>query len=362
MIIVYVWPGAVRRAVRAVGPVAVAKAEEVMVNADEQRRPPGPALVTGATGMLGGRIVQLLVADGREVRALARPGAETSALSAAGAEVFRGDVTDPGAVQRAVDGCGAVFHTAGLVPASGAPAEEFHRVNAGGTRNVLRAALEAGVKRALHVSTINTLDGRPGEKVDEAAPPPEAPHRGYDASKVAAEDEARACAGAGLDLVIVNPAVIFGPRSRYSGKLIELFLRGRLPVIPTPGRRMSFVFVDDAARGCLLALERGRCGERYILAREPVTIREFIGTLAEVSGRRRPCISLPTWPVALAVGALSLAAPVTRWRPPVTVTGVLRGGVTYDGTKAGRELGLEHTPLNEALGATVAWLRRGDDR
>jgi dihydroflavonol-4-reductase len=307
--------------------------------------------------MLGSRLVELLADEGWTVRALVRPGSDSAALEAAGAELRPGDVTDPETVRRAVEGCRAVFHAAALVPGSGASEEEFHRVNAEGTRNVLAAALGAGVARAVHVSTVNTLGGEPGTVTDESAGPPVQPHRGYDASKIAAEEVAREHAAAGLNVVIVSPSVMFGPRSRYSGRLIEMFLRGRLPVVPIPGRRMSFVFVDDAARGCLLAMERGSLGERYILSAAPVRLGDFISDLAAVSGRRGPRLSLPAWLVAVGVGVLWTASPLTRWRPPVTVTGIRRGGVLYDGAKAERELGLEYTALRDALAATVHWLR-----
>jgi dihydroflavonol-4-reductase len=119
---------------------------------------------------------------------------------------------------------------------------------------------------------------------------------------------------------------------------------------------MSFAFVDDAVNGCVLAMERGRRGERYILAGPPVSLGDFVGTLAEVSGRKRPRISLPAGVIALGVDALNLVSPLTCWKPPVTGKGIRQGGAVYDGRKAMRDLELEYTPLSIALSATVNWI------
>ena len=317
--------------------------------------PPGPALVTGASGMLGSRLVEFLIADGWNVRAFMRATSDDSVVAAAGADVHRGDIADAESLRRATKGCSVVFHAAALVPGSGASEEEFHRVNVDGTRNVMETAGDIGVCRVVHVSTVNTIAGQPGIMVDENAGPPADAHRGYDASKITAEALALEHASERLDVVVVNPAVMFGPRSRYTGRIIELFLRGRLPILPAPGRRMSFAFVDDAARGCLLAMERGQSGQRYILAGKPVTLGEFIGELALASGRKRPRVSVPAGLVALGVDALRFVSPVTRWKPPVTGKGIRRGGTLYNGAKASQELGLEYTPLRQALAATVRW-------
>jgi len=317
----------------------------------------GSALVTGASGMLGARLVTLLTASGWAVKAYLGPTSDDSAAVASGAVVHRGDITDSESLRSAAEGCNVVFHTAALVPGSGASEDDFHRVNVDGTRNVLDIAVEVEVDRVIHVSTVNTIAGQPGAMVDENVGPPSDPHLGYDASKIAAEVLVMEYASEQMDTVVINPAVMFGPRSRHSGRLIELFLRGRLPVLPLPGRMMSFTYVDDVARGCVLSMTHGRRGERYIVAGPPVSLRNFIGELASVSGRKRPFISAPAWLVALGVDVFTLASPLTRWQPPVTGKGIRQGGTLYDGTKASQELGLEYTPLRQALKATVEWIR-----
>ena len=313
-------------------------------------------LVTGVTGAVGGSIARHFSAEGRAVVGLVRPGANLGSIRDTGIDIIEGDITDCSSLEIAMRGCRFLVHAAGLVPGSGASEELFLEVNTEGTRNVVSAAVASGIQRMVHVSTVNVLPISPGETVAEDAAPPKDPHPGYDKSKLDAELAVLGAAKDQLDTVVVNPAVVFGPGLMASGRIIRAFVRGRLPFVPLPGRRMSMVFVDDVARGCLLALDKGVRGERYILSNPPVTISEFIDKLAAVSGRRRPRLSLPSWPAALAVGALWTLRPITQWRPPVTVAGIRRGGTLYDGSKAERELGLLYTSLQDALSATVKLL------
>jgi nucleoside-diphosphate-sugar epimerase len=245
-----------------------------------------------------------------------------------------------------------------LVPGSGADDAEFERVNVSGTRNVCEASVEAGVSRMLFVSTVHSFGIHPGEKVDETTIPSKPFHTGYDASKARAEEVVLEFASTTLDAVVINPTVVFGPRSRHSGRLISMFLRGRLPAIPLPGRQLSLVYSGDVARGARLALENGKRGERYILANPGVTIREFVQELAGVSGRSAPRLSVPGWLAAAGIAVLWGLSPMTRWKPPVTVAGIRHGGTIYDGGRANSELHLDYTSLEDALADTVEWMRR----
>ena len=315
-------------------------------------------MVTGASGMLGARLVEMLTDCGWNVNAYVQPGSDVSVIAETGATLHRGDINDVETLRRAAEGCTAIFHAAALVPGSGASEADFHRVNVNGTQNVLDVAVEVSARRVVHVSTVNTLSGQPGAVSDETAGPPDDVHRGYDASKLAGEQMALKYAADRLDVVVINPAVMFGPGSRYSGRIISMFLRGRMPILPLPGRRMSFVYVDDAASACILAMDRGVRGERYIVANPPVSLGEFVGELAAVSGRKRPRFSIPSGLVALGVDALHLVSPLTRWKPPVTGKGIRRGGALYNGDKAASELGLKYTPLSVALSSTVEWINQ----
>ena len=313
--------------------------------------------MTGASGFVGGEIALEFQRSGYRVTALVRPGSDRSHLAEHDIAFVEGDVTDPDAVSKAMAGQKYVCHAAALVPGSGAVDSEFERVNVGGTRTVCEAAVASGVSRLLHVSTVYVFGTQPGAFVDENSTPPLTPHAGYDSSKVDAEAVVMAYVPKTLDAVIVNPAVVFGPRSRHSGRLIKLFLRRLLPVVPLPDRMLSLVYSGDVARGVRLALEKGHPGERYILAGPSVTVRNFINALARASGRRAPRLALPEWLVTAAVSAAWSVSSVTRWKPPVTVDGIRRGGTLYDGSRAQKELGLDYTPLEDSLTETVTWMQ-----
>jgi dihydroflavonol-4-reductase len=278
-------------------------------------------------------------------------------LSQLPVEVVVGDIADGPTLTAAMDGCRRVFHVAALLPGSTRSEGAFARINVEGTRNVLEAAVAAGVERLLHVSTVNVFGPRPGAVLDETSTSKRPLHRGYDQSKSTAEALVREYAAGPLDAVIVNPSVMFGPRSRQSGQLIESFLTGRLRVIPDPKRPLSIISALDVARGCIKAMERGRRGERYILSNPPITVREFLRVLGKVACVPPPRLSLPRWTVAAAVAAAWAISPVTRRPPPVTVKGIWYGGTMYDTSRSANEIGMTYTPLEEALAATVQWLR-----
>ncbi len=313
--------------------------------------------MTGASGFVGGEIALEFRRAGYQVTALVRSGSDRSHLLGHDITFVEGSITDTDAVSRAMAGQDYVCHSAALVPGSGATDNEYEHVNFYGTRVVCEAAVEAGISRLLHVSTAHTFGIYPGLLVDENWTAPTNPRDGYESSKAKTESLVLEFASFLLDTVVVNPTVVFGPRSRYGGRLINLFVNGRMPLIPIPDRILSLVYSGDVARGSRLALESGIRGERYILAGPAVTVREFIRELADATGRREPRLSLPGWIVAIGIAAAWGVRPVTRWKPPITVSGVRRGGTIYDGSKVEKELGLRYTPFDVGISATVASLQ-----
>jgi len=310
-------------------------------------------LVTGATGFLGRRIAREFDRSDYQVTALVRPGSDRALLSDRDITFIEGDITNSGDVARAMEGQTFVCHAAALVPGNNGSDDEYHRVNVGGTRTVCDRAIAAGVTRLLYLSTTHVFGIHPGLRVDETTTPTVPPNTGYDNSKIIAEEIVMDHAGGELDSVVINPTTVYGPGSRHSGRLITLFIRGRLPVIPIPEKSLSLVYSGDVALGARLALEIGARGERHILAGPTTTVREFIHTLARVSGKRAPRISLPGWLVASGVSAAWTVSPITRWKPPVTVAGVRRSGTIYDGGKATTVLGLDYTSIDNGLMATL---------
>jgi dihydroflavonol-4-reductase len=317
------------------------------------------ALVTGATGKVGHATARTLLDAGHEVRALVRDPARAAEALPAGVEAVRGDVTDPASLARASAGCEVVFNAMGLPEQWLADATDFERVNAHGTESVVRAAREAGVRRVVHTSTIDVFHAEPGVPFDESHVADYPKGTAYERSKQHAEELARAAAG-DMELVFVNPAAVYGPGPEGSASLErQLFVpivRGRLPAL-TPGG-FGVVFSEGVGAGHLLAAERGRPGERYILCDEHLMLRELAETVVRVAGRGRVPPTLPV-PLARALAAAGEALARVIRRPPL----VARGELTFllwnpvpDSSRVQRELGWRPTPFAEGLRRTLTEL------
>jgi farnesol dehydrogenase len=320
-------------------------------------------LVTGGTGFLGKNVARALAARGHHVRLLVRERSDLDGLPAA-AEVARGDVTDPASVARAMEGCDAVVHMAALVKMWVPERERFAEVNVGGLRHVLDAARAAGV-RVVYTSSFIAVGPAGPEPADESRVHPGTSYRNdYERTKAAADRVAREAAAAGQDLVILYPGVVYGPGAMTDGnlvvKMVADHLRGRLQGIVGPGDRLwCYAFVDDVADAHVLALDKGRAGERYFLGGENVSMNGLFAALEEVAGAPPPRRHIP-YPAARALGlALYLWAELTGHPPMLTheVVDVFREHWAYSSAKAERELGYRPTPLREGLRRTVEWLR-----
>jgi dihydroflavonol-4-reductase len=317
----------------------------------------GSVLVTGGTGFLGRVLVERLVGDGNEVRALARSDASAGKLGASGAEPVRGDVLDLDALAAAMGGCDLVYHVAGANAFCVRDPSPMFEINVRGSENVVRAAARTGVRRVVYTSSAATLGEASGTIGSE-----ESPHRGwfysdYERSKFEAERAVLAAAReSGLDVVSVNPASVQGPgRAGGSAKLLLDYLNGRIPAVVDS--RISLVDIADCTEGHLLAAERGRPGERYVLSGATLSVRDGLALVARVVGIDRPVRTLPPW---LAMGAATMVEAlgrVRRRRPSICreLARTLTHGHAYDGSKATRELGLRYTPIEETLHRTVDW-------
>jgi nucleoside-diphosphate-sugar epimerase len=341
-------------------------------------------LITGATGFLGRRLVAEL-APRHDLRVLVRPLAgRGSAGFPPGVEVFAGDVTDAASLRRAVEGCDAVVHGAALVKIL-APAAAFDRINVAGFDSVLDAAAAAGVARMVYVSSFMALgpsEGAPGGMLDEsAANTPEAGPAAaggvtggagsrrrwindYERTKTLADRLARRAIAAGRPLNVVYPAVIYGPGEMTEGNLVVRhlldLLHRRLPaLLGTPGRRWSYVYVDDVARGIGQVLERAPAGGRYVLGGDNVTLGDFYGVVEELSGVQMPRRRLPDG-LAKTIGAAQKTwARLRRNTPALTpdLVEVYRHDWAYSSAHAAADLGYSFRRLREGLAASLAWLR-----
>jgi nucleoside-diphosphate-sugar epimerase len=319
-------------------------------------------LLTGGTGFLGKNVARALVARGHEVRLLAREGSNLAGLPAG--EIVRGDVCDAASLRRAAEGCQAILHMAALVKMWVPEREVFDRVNVEGLRAALAAAEAVGA-RLVYTSSFMAIGPTGAQPADESQIHPGRSFRNdYERTKAHADVVAREAAAAGRDVVLLYPGVVYGPGDRTAGNIVVNMiadhLRGRFPGIIGPGDRLwSYAFVEDVAAGHVDALEKGRAGERYLLAGENVSMNDFFRLLAEASGVPAPRLHIP-YAAAGALGWMLYAwAELTGMEPLLTheVVGVFREHWSYTSAKAQRDLGYRTTSLRDGLRRTLAWLR-----
>jgi len=322
-----------------------------------------PVLVTGATGFIGWHVARQLLERGERVRALVRdPARSAQALAElAGVETVPGDLRDEDSLANAVEGCGTVYHVAADYRLWAPRPEEMYRSNVDGTRSLLAAARKAGVERCVYTSTVGCIGMRKDELGSEDTPAGLEEMQGpYKRSKFLAEEVALEFAGEGFPVVIVNPTAPLGDhdfRPTPTGKIVVDFLRGAMPAYLDTG--LNVVYVGDVAAGHLLACERGRVGERYILGGENLTLQQIFGKLEEVTGMRAPTVRIP-YVVAYAAGVASTGwAALTGKEPRAPLDGVrmARKKMWVRHDKAARELGYSARPAVDALRRAADWFR-----
>jgi dihydroflavonol-4-reductase len=323
---------------------------------------PGLNLVTGATGLVGSAVTRALLRAGQPVRVLARPNSDRRNLAGLDVEIAEGSLENDSSLACAVAGCQTIYHVAAdyriWVPDPG----PMFRANVEGTRNLLRAASEAGVERTVYTSSVATLGLLSGGSADETTPSSAEDMIGpYKRSKFEAEEVARQFArDRRVPVVIVNPSTPVGPgdvKPTPTGRLILEAARGQMPAFVDTG--LNIVHVDDVAAGHLAAAEKGRMGERYILGGENMSLAEILAAVAQAVGRRAPRLRIPhsaLFPVAF--GA-ELAARITGREPFVTLDGVRmsRKKMYFTSEKASRELGYQPRPARNAIADAVNWFR-----
>lgn len=318
--------------------------------------------VTGATGFLGASIVRELLKDGREVRVLVRSSADTSNLSGLDVEPWEGDLCEPDSLKKGLAGCDVLYHAAADYRLWTRNPREMYRINVDGTTAILEAALENGLSRVVYTSSVGTLgnpgDGTPGR---EDTPVTLADMVGdYKKSKFLAERAAGKFIPRGLPLVIVNPSTPIGPldiKPTPTGKIIVDFLNHKMPAYLNTG--LNIIAVEDCARGHLLAGEKGRIGEKYILGNANLTLRDIFGLLEEITGLAAPRVRLPYTPILLAAYVNEAIAKITGKEPLIPLAGVQMAAkfMFFDSSKAVKELGLPQSSVKDALSRAVEWFR-----
>ena len=305
-------------------------------------------------------MIQALQADGHQVRALVRESSDRSWLNANNVELVEGDILEPDSLGAAVDGMAAVIHLAGLHDSWAPRAQDFFEANVDGACNVRDAARAGGAHRLVFVSSGSTIGEQEGEVGTEDTERRDYALSDYEQSKVEAE-AALLDVGSPLDVVIVNPATVYGPGDASgTGQALVGALSGRLGV--SVDEPVAWVYVKDVARGIASALVRGRPGERYILASRNLSRLAFLQRaveLADLDYEIKPASPL-AWQ---AFGLIySLPAWIKRQRPLISRAAVRIAlhGSQLDGSKATRELGLNYTPLDDGINATLDWLHEAE--
>jgi dihydroflavonol-4-reductase len=322
-----------------------------------------PTLVTGASGFVGAAVARALLAQGRKVRVLLRPQSDRRNIDGLDVEIRLGSLENTASLAAALEGCCALYHVAADYRLWVRDEAPMMRANVEGTRLLMLAALDAGIERIVYTSSVATLGLSPGSIADETTPSTLGDMIGpYKRSKFLAEEAVRALiAERQLPAVIVNPSTPVGPRDvkpTPTGRMIVEAASGRMPAFVDTG--LNIVHVDDVAAGHLLAEERGRVGERYILGGENLSLAEILRRIAALTGRKPPSLSIPIpliWPIALGAEAWGR---VSGKEPFVTCDGLrmARKTMYFSSAKAEGALGYRARPAQQALADAVTWFRQ----
>ncbi len=319
------------------------------------------AFVTGATGFIGGHVVRRLRERGDEVVALVRSPDKASELRQLGCELVKGDLSDEAAIRKGVHGCQSVFHV-GAVYKVGIPKSErepMFDANVRGTERVLDAAHSAGAQRIVYVSTVNIFGDTHGELVDEDYRRDEGEGflSAYDETKYRSHLVAEDRIAKGYPVVTVQPGGVYGPNDHSEiGNMIEQAQTGKLKLKMFPNMGLMFVHVDDVADGILLAHDKGRIGESYVLSGERNTMGGLVDKVCELSDRSPPRLTMPPVLMKLSAPLGPLIAPLMGFPPNLRELIKISDGVTYwaKDDKARRELGFAPRDLDTGLKQTLA--------
>jgi farnesol dehydrogenase len=326
---------------------------------------PSKVFVTGSTGFIGTKLVNALIQRGHTVHALTRATSNREGLTHERIRLVQGDIMDAESLRKGMEGCRYVFHLAAYAKNWAKDPKIFFDQNIQGMRNVFDAAKAVGVERIVFTSTIVTFGPTPPGVVGDEAMPRITPryYTEYEESKAIAEQEALKLAAEGFPVVIVNPTRVYGPGKLTEGNsvslMIDMYDRGKVPVLLNGGKDVgNYALVDDLVEGHILALERGRIGERYILGGENASLKQFFQFVDEVSGKRHIQFNLPP-KLAMTYGTVEKKKAEWLGIYPQITPGWVETFLqdwAYSCAKAERELGYHITPLKEGVRRTYEWI------
>jgi dihydroflavonol-4-reductase len=321
------------------------------------------AFITGATGFVGTHVARFLEAQGADLRVLVRPSSELRNIEDLKADRVIGDLRDPASIEKAMSGCEVVFHVAADYRLWIRDPEEMYRSNVEGTRGVLEAARKNGVRRVVYTSSVATMgftsNGHPADENSPVSLDKMIGH--YKRSKFLAEEVALAAGRNGMDVVVVNPTTPVGEkdiRPTPTGRIILDFLKRKFPAYVDTG--LNLVDVTECAHGHVVALEKGRSGERYILGGENLTLKQILDNLGAITGLPSPTIKVP-YVLALATGVVDelVIGRLLGREPRATIDAVRMGRkkMFVTSVKAERELGWKTVPVDNALRRAANWFQ-----
>ncbi len=324
--------------------------------------------VTGATGYVGNNLANRLAGEGHVVHALCRSVNKKSLLNHPNIKIFEGDITDAASVEKAMQGCEQVYHLAAYARVWAKDASVFYKLNVEGTKHVLEAAKSLGIKNIVFTSTGGVLGPSNGRPVKEDDARFGNVFNEYEETKTQAEELCKEyCNKYNMRIVTVNPPRIYGPgiesESNAVTRLVKLYLKGKWKILPGDGKRMgSYVHVDDIVNGHVLAMEKGRSGERYILSGVNASYTEFFAVLTKVSGKKATLYPFPVWLMIIAGYSIMGYSKITGNPPLLTPKWIKK--YLYDWSlsceKAQRELGYTYRSLEEGLQQTVDWIKQNN--
>jgi nucleoside-diphosphate-sugar epimerase len=321
--------------------------------------------MTGITGFIGSNLARQLATDGHSVNAIIRNTLAPEFENHPNIHLFKGDLQDTAVLRKAMEDCEVVFHLAAFAKPWSKDPEEPHRINVEGTINVFEAALANGVKKVVFTSSAATMSPSEGRLASDESTPRRMPFfNAYEVTKAKAEQIAKDYCGKGLHVVIVNPSRVYGPGplnpSNSVTRMIVGYYKGTWRIIPGNGTKIgNYVFIDDVVHGHLLAAQKGKAGERYILGGQNITFEELFRIIGKVTGKYHRMLHLPLVVMTVAAKFLEFQNLLTGIPPAITADFVKKYLVHWSlsSDKAITELGYRFTPFEEGVSKTLEWLR-----
>ena len=319
--------------------------------------------VSGATGFIGIQLVKRLREEGHEVHALYRSETKAQLIRQPGVKLFKGDILDPKSLEQALEGCEEAYHTAAFAGVWARDPALVYRLNVDGALNVIEAAGRQGVRRVVLTSTAGILGPSKKEAKHESSPAPASFFTEYEASKFQLEQKVLGRTGTEPEVVLVNPTRVYGPgylsESNGVTRMIKQYMEGKWRLIPGNGKSSgNYVFVEDVVSGHLLAMQKGRPGERYILGGENISYLQFFSCVREASGIHKKLFKVPLWIMLTAAGFLKAISALSG-RPPLIVPRLVRKFNHHwivSSDKAIRDLGYQPCNARTGIQLTVQWI------